>query len=183
MPQRKRLTAKSALKPLKKIKVLVLDIDGVLTDSRLFYVEGTGWGAFYSVMDGFGIKLLKRNGIEVCFISAGTFTSHRKRAEILGIRHAYFGDENKLVAFEKIQRDLGVKASECAFMGDELFDIPVLRSAGFAATPPHSPAEVKKECDYVTKKEGGHGAVREICDLLLAAHGKQGYRAPEASAP
>jgi 3-deoxy-D-manno-octulosonate 8-phosphate phosphatase (KDO 8-P phosphatase) len=175
---RKKLTPKAAVKALRKTKVLVLDVDGVLTDGRVFHVEGSGWGAFYHVADGFGIKLLLRNGIEVCVISAGTFASHRKRAEVLGIRHAYFGDENKLRAYETIRRELGVTEAECAYMGDELFDIPVLRTAGFSATPPHAPAEVKREADYVTRCEGGMGAVRELCDLLLEAKGLKGYRAP-----
>lgn len=168
---RKKHTAQSALKALQKTKVLILDIDGVLTDTKIFYVEGTGWGAHYSVLDGFGIKLLQRNGIEVAFITAGNFLSHRKRAEILGIKHAYFGDENKLVAYEKIRADLGVSEAECAYMGDELFDIPVLLTAGFAATPPHSSAEVKRAAHYVTKRKGGDGAVREVCDLILKAQG------------
>ena len=168
---RKKLTPKAAIKALKRTKVFILDIDGVLTDSRIFYIEGTGWGAFYSVIDGFGIKLLMRSGIEVCFISAGNFTSHRKRAEILGIRHAYFGDENKLHAYEAIRKDLKVTEEECAYMGDELFDIPVLLTAGFAATPPHSSAQVKSAVHYVTKRKGGMGAVREVCDLILEAKG------------
>ncbi|MGZ3662471.1 MAG: KdsC family phosphatase, partial [Bdellovibrionota bacterium] len=124
-----------------------------------------------SVTDGFGIKLLMRNGIEVCFISAGNFTSHRKRAEILGIRHAYFGDEDKLHAYETIRKDLKVTEDECAYMGDELFDIPVLLTAGFAAPPPPRPAEVKAAAHYVTKKDGGMGAVREVCDLILKSQG------------
>lgn len=167
------LKGKPLLKALKGIKVLVLDVDGVLTDSKIFWTEGAGWGAFYSVIDGFGIKLLLRNGIEVCIISAGNFTSHKKRAEILGIKHAYFGDENKLHAFAKICSELGVSQSECAYMGDELFDIPVLDLVGFAATPPHSSARVKRAVNYVTRREGGNGAVREICDLLLEAKGIQ----------
>jgi 3-deoxy-D-manno-octulosonate 8-phosphate phosphatase (KDO 8-P phosphatase) len=171
MPARKKLTAAAAEKALKKTKVLILDIDGVLTDTKIFYVEGTGWGAHYSVVDGFGIKLLLRNGIEVAFISAGNFLSHKKRAEILGIKHAYFGNEDKMGAYDKICSDLGVTQAECAFMGDELFDIPVLLASGFAATPPHSPDEVKKASHYVTKKKGGEGAVREICDMILRSQG------------
>jgi 3-deoxy-D-manno-octulosonate 8-phosphate phosphatase (KDO 8-P phosphatase) len=166
---RRKLTASGAVKALKNIKVLILDVDGVMTDTRIFHVEGTGWGAFYSVLDGFGIRQLMKLGIEVCVISAGTFNSHRERAKLLGIRHAYFGDENKLHAYETIRRDLGVEEKHCAYMGDELFDIPVLETAGFAATPPHAPAIVKRAAHYVTKKQGGHGAVREICDLILAA--------------
>jgi len=171
MARRKKLTARTAQRALRKTKVLILDIDGVLTDAKIFFVEGTGWGAHYSVVDGFGIKLLQRNGIEVAFISAGNFLSHKKRAEILGIKHAYFGNEDKLGAYEKIRHDLGVSEAECAYMGDELFDIPVLLTAGFAATPPHSPPEVKKAAHYVTKNKGGEGAVREICDMILLSRG------------
>jgi 3-deoxy-D-manno-octulosonate 8-phosphate phosphatase (KDO 8-P phosphatase) len=166
---RKKLTARAAEQALKRTKVLILDIDGVLTDTKIFYVEGTGWGANYSVVDGFGIKLLKRNGIEVAFISGGNFLSHKKRAEALEIKHAYFGSEEKLGSFEKIRKDLGVTEAECAYMGDELFDIPLLLAAGFAATPPHSPEEVKRAAHYITKQEGGQGAVREICDMILRA--------------
>lgn len=175
---RKKLSPAAAIKALRKIKVLILDIDGVLTDGTIFYTEPVGWGANYSVIDGFGIRLLMRNGIDVCVISAATFESHRKRAEQLGIRHAYFGDENKLHAYETIRRDLKVKEEECAYMGDELFDIPVLETAGFAATPPHSPQVVKDAAQYVTKRVGGSGAVREICDLILLSRqgAKQGKK-------
>jgi 3-deoxy-D-manno-octulosonate 8-phosphate phosphatase (KDO 8-P phosphatase) len=172
---RKKLSGNALLKALSGIKVLVLDVDGVMTDGRIFWTEPAGWGAFYSVLDGYGIKLLMKAGIEVCVISGGSFTSHRKRAESLGIRHAYFGDENKLHAYETIRRDLGVKESDCAYMGDELFDIPVLQLAGFAACPPHAPSAVKNTVNYVTKQAGGQGAVRELCDLILQA------KAPKSS--
>jgi 3-deoxy-D-manno-octulosonate 8-phosphate phosphatase (KDO 8-P phosphatase) len=166
---RKKLAGKALQAVLKKIKVLILDVDGVMTDGKIFYTEGTGWGATYSVFDGFGIKLLMRAGIEVCVISGGAFTSHRKRAESLGIKHAYFGDENKLHAFAVIQKDLNATDEECAYIGDELFDIPVLERVAFAATPPHAPEAVKKNVHYVTKRPGGSGAVRELCELILAA--------------
>jgi 3-deoxy-D-manno-octulosonate 8-phosphate phosphatase (KDO 8-P phosphatase) len=169
--KRKKVQGSAVGKALKGVKALILDIDGVLTDARVFYTEPAGWGASYSVIDGFGIKLLLRNGIEVCFISAGNFLSHKKRAEILGIRHAYFGDENKIHAFEKILKDLNLQPGECAYMGDELFDIPVLERVGFAAAPPHATRKVIDVVHYVTKKEGGNGAVREICDFILRAKG------------
>lgn len=167
-PGRKKLTGKALQTALKKIKLVVFDIDGVMTDGSMFYVEGTGWGAHYNVIDGFGIKLLQRAGFEIGVISGGSFLSHKKRAESLQIKHAYFGDENKLHAFAKILADVGVTRDECAYMGDELFDIPVLQQVGFAATPPHAPATVKSSAHYVTKKPGGFGAVREVCELLLA---------------
>lgn len=168
---RRLLKGSAVAKALKGIKVLILDIDGVLTDTRVFYTEPAGWGAIYSVIDGFGIKLLLRHGIEVCFISAGNFVSHKKRAEVLGIRHAYFGDENKMHAFEKILLDLNVKAKECAYMGDELFDIPVLERVGFSAAPPHSTRKVLETVHYVSRLPGGNGAVRELCDAILRAQG------------
>lgn len=183
MPKpRKKLTGRALQAALKKIKVLILDVDGVMTDGKIFYVEGTGWGATYSVIDGFGIKLLMRAGFEVCVISGGAFTSHKKRAEILGIKHAYFGDENKLHAFAKIQQDLGVTEAECAYIGDELFDIPVLEKVAFAATPPHAPAQVKNVAHYITKKTGGNGAVRELCEMLLDASPSVSPAAPPTKA-
>ncbi|MGZ3694872.1 MAG: KdsC family phosphatase [Bdellovibrionota bacterium] len=170
MPKgRKKLSGKALQTALKKIKVVIFDIDGVMTDGSMFYVEGTGWGAHYNVIDGFGIKLLMRSGLDVGVISGGAFLSHKKRAESLNIKHAYFGDENKLHAFAKILQEVNANVDECAYMGDELFDIPVLEQVGFAATPPHSPAIVKAASHYVTKKPGGFGAVREVCELLLAA--------------
>jgi len=176
---RKKLSPKAAVQALKKIKVLILDVDGVMTDATIFYTEPAGFTARYSVLDGFGIRQLLRSGIEVCVISAATFMSHRKRAESLGIRHAYFGDENKLHAYETIRRDLKVTEEECAYMGDELFDIPVLETAGFAAVPPHAPDVVKNAAHFVTKKPGGGGAVREICDMILLAHAAPKHPAPK----
>lgn len=168
----KKLSGKALTKKLQKIKVLILDIDGVLTDGRIFWTDGTGWGATYSVIDGFGIRLLQKAGIEVAFISGGAFTSHKKRAEVLKITHAYFGDENKIPPYEKIKKDLGVTDADCAFVADELFDFPVLQKVGFAATPPHAPTKVKNIAQYITKKPGGFGAVREIADLILEAQKK-----------
>lgn len=165
--QRAALKGASLKKTLSHIKVVILDIDGVMTDGRIFWSSADGWGALYSVIDGFGIRLLQRAGYEVCFISGGNFNSHKKRAETLKIAHAYFGDEDKIHAYEKIKRDLGVTDTQCAYMGDELFDIPVLERVAFASTPPHAPAAVKRVVHHVTKRPGGFGAVRELADLLL----------------
>lgn len=170
MAKVKKLSGKSLQKVASKIKAVIFDIDGVMTDGRIFFVEGTGWGAMYSVIDGFGIRRLQRAGIEVGVISGGAFTSHKKRAESLHIKHAYFGNEDKIESFEKICREVGVSASEVAYIGDELFDIPVLERVGLAATPPHAPQEVKDKVHYVTKKPGGFGAVREFADIILNAH-------------
>lgn len=173
MKKAKKLSGKALEKVLHQIKVLILDIDGVMTDGRIFYLEGQGWGAMYSVIDGFGIRTLQKAGVTVCVISGGAFTSHKKRAEILGIENAYFGNEDKIIPYEKIKHDLGVTDAECAFVGDELFDLPVLRSVGFSATPPHSPQEVKDQVNYITKRAGGFGCVREITDMLVEIQKKK----------
>lgn len=161
--------AKIAKKKLANIRAILLDIDGVLTDGTILWMEGTGWTASYSVIDGFGIKRAMKAGIEVGVISGGSFTSHRKRAESLGIKHIHLGNEDKTAAYASIKSELGLTDAEIAYVGDELFDIPLLVQVGFAATVPHAPKEVKKEVDYTTKAPGGRGAVREVIDLILDA--------------
>ncbi len=156
---------------LKKIRCLILDVDGVMTDARIIWIEGAGWTAFYNVRDGFGMRQLMKNGIQVGMISGGAFNSHKERAKVLGVQHAFFGNEDKLEAYATIKNDLGLKDEQIAYVGDELFDMPVLAKVGFAATVPEAPDAVKKICHYVTKNSGGHGAVREICNFLLELNG------------
>jgi len=167
----KRKSSSTALstKNLAQIRLVLLDIDGILTDGRITWIEGTGWTASYSVLDGFGIRLLHREGIEVGFISGGSFTSHRKRAESLSIKHIYLGNEDKIGAYKAIQLATGSNDQETAYMGDELFDIPLLERVGFAATVPHAAKEVKKVSHYITKAQGGFGAAREMINLILEA--------------
>lgn len=156
-------------KKLRKIRMLALDIDGVLTDGRVWYVEGTGWTRSFSVKDGYGLKLLQKAGLEIAFISGGDSKSVRERAQFLGIKHVYLGDENKLIALEKIVKSTGLTEDQIAFVGDELFDIPVLERVGFSATVPAAVPEVKEVVDYIAKEPGGLGAVREIADLIRKA--------------
>lgn len=156
----------SVQKRIKKIRLLALDVDGVMTDGTVFWVEGTGWTRTFNIKDGYGIKLLQKVNIDIAVISGGDSKSVRERAAWLGIKHVYLGDENKVVALEKILRDTGLQPDEIAFVGDELFDIPVLERVGFAATVPHAVPEVQAIVDYITTEVGGRGAVREICDLL-----------------
>lgn len=161
---------KTMIEKLSKIRMLILDVDGVLTDGRIWWIEGTGWTRAFSVKDGYGMKLLMKAGIDLAIISGGDSKSVRERAQFLGIKHVYLGDENKLIALEKIMRDTGFKYEQLAFVGDDLFDIPVLEVVGFSATVPHAVYEVKKAVHYVTKEPGGSGGVREICDLIRKAN-------------
>ena len=120
----------------------------------------------FHVRDGYGMKLLMKDGIEIALISGGDSASVRERAKFLGINHVHLGDENKIVALGKVLSDTGIKAEECAFMGDDLFDIPVLRKVGFSVTVPGAVPEVKDVVHFITQMPGGMGAVREVCDLI-----------------
>lgn len=151
---------------IKKIKMLILDVDGVMTDGRIWWIEGTGWTRAFSIKDGYGLKILMQAGFDVAVISGGDSKSVRERAKFLGIKHVYLGDENKMIALEKIIKATGLQANEMAFVGDELFDIPVLKAVGFSATVPHAVNEVKEIVHYITEEPGGFGAVREIADLI-----------------
>lgn len=157
---------------LKKIKLLLLDVDGVLTDGRIFWAgEDQGWTRFFNVKDGYGLKLLMKAGIQVGVISGGDSKDVRTRVEFLKLNYIFLGDENKITAFDKILAASKLDESEIAFMGDELFDMPVLQRVGFSATVPHAVDEVKGCVHYVTQYEGGWGAVREVADAIRKAQG------------
>jgi 3-deoxy-D-manno-octulosonate 8-phosphate phosphatase (KDO 8-P phosphatase) len=152
---------------LRAVRLLCLDVDGVLTDGHLYWAE-SGWSQRFSVRDGYGIKLLQETGIEIAILSGGDVRSGRARAESLGIKRAYFGISDKVAVFRDVAGALGVTPVETAFIGDELVDIPLLKLVGFAATVPEAVDEVRAVVHYVTARPGGDGAVRELCDLLRA---------------
>jgi len=154
---------------LKRIKLLALDIDGVMTDGRVFWLEGHGWTRFFNIKDGYGIKVLMRAGVQVAVISGGDSKDVRERMAFLKIQHVFLGDEDKIKAFDKILQATGFSAEEIAFMGDDLFDMPVLERVGFSATVPHAVPEVKAVVHYITDSAGGWGAVREIADAIRIA--------------
>jgi 3-deoxy-D-manno-octulosonate 8-phosphate phosphatase (KDO 8-P phosphatase) len=116
-----------------------------------------------------------KNGIEVAIISGGDSKDVRTRVEFLKIKHAYFGDEDKMKAYDKIKKDTGYTDEEIAFMGDDLFDIPVLEAVGFSATVPHAVPQVKNRVHYVAESPGGMGAVREVADAIRKSQGKGPY--------
>lgn len=154
---------------LKKIKLLALDVDGVMTDGRLFWLEGHGWTRQFHIQDGYGLKVLMKCGIQVAIISGGDSKDVRIRMEFLKIPHVFLGDEDKLKALDKILASTGFAPDQLAFMGDDLFDIPVLERVGFSATVPHALDPVKARVHYVTQREGGWGAVREVADAIRKA--------------
>lgn len=160
---------------LKKIKLLILDVDGVMTDGRMFWLDGHGWTRHFHVKDGYGLKVLMKCGIQVAVISGGDSVDVRTRMEFLKIPYVFLGDEDKIKALDKIISTTGLPPEEMAFMGDDLFDIPVIEKVGFSATVPHAVDPVKARVHYVTETPGGWGAVREIADAIRKAQGLGPY--------
>lgn len=156
---------------LKPIKMLVLDVDGVLTDCRLWMDSNGEWKRIYSVRDGVGIKELAAAGYKLAIITGAQATDVRARAKMLGFDFLYEGAVDKWPSFEKLQKDSGLTKEEMAYVGDDIFDIPLLKAVAFGATVPEAVDEVIEVADYVTKRPGGNGAVREICNFIL----KYGY--------
>jgi len=162
---------KSCLPLAREIKLLLLDVDGVLTDGSIIYTHsGTEMKAF-STKDGFGIRLLQEAGVEVGVITARSSEAVQRRAQDLKLAHVYQGVRNKIEAFDKILSEQGLSAQEIAYMGDDWLDLPLLIRVGLSAAPADAVAEVRESVHYVTASPGGRGAVREICDLLLKEGG------------
>jgi len=156
---------------LKKIRILFLDVDGILTNGTIFHVEGQGWTRIYNIYDGYGIKTIQKLGIKVSIISAGQSNELKERVKMLGIEHAVLGSEDKLGGIRKVLAETGISAEEACFMGDEWFDIPGLKAVNLAITVPEAMVEVHEVVHAVTRKSGGHGAVREVIDRIRSAQG------------
>ncbi|MFN0279284.1 MAG: KdsC family phosphatase [Pyrinomonadaceae bacterium] len=153
----------------RKIKLLLLDCDGVLTDGRLYFSEsGESLKVFY-VRDGYGLTLWHRAGFRSAIISGRKSTLVKKRADDLGIEFVILGREDKAKAFEELLQLSGVPPDEIAFVADDTIDLPIFPLVGFTVAVGDAHKEVKATADYVTGARGGRGAVREVVDMLLAA--------------
>jgi len=154
-----------------RIRLLALDVDGVLTDGRLYFdSQGNELKAFYTA-DGLGLKLLQASGITIALITGRTSSMVAERARALGIEHVYQGRQDKLTAFLDLLETTGIAPEDTCYAGDDWIDLPVLRRAGLAVTVPAADPAVRERAHWVTTREGGRGAVREICQLLLDAQG------------
>ena len=154
------------------VRAALFDVDGVLTDGRIHIGEhGEAFKAF-STLDGHGIKLLARAGIEPVVITGRDSPAVRRRMADLGVRHAVYGASDKLAPAQAVLDALGLRWGEVAAIGDDWPDLPLLMRAGFACAPANAHAEVRVLVDHVTAAPGGHGAAREFCDLLLVACGR-----------
>jgi 3-deoxy-D-manno-octulosonate 8-phosphate phosphatase (KDO 8-P phosphatase) len=154
------------------MKAAIFDVDGVLTDGRIYIGEhGEAFKAF-STLDGQGLKLLQQGGIEPLVITGRDSPAVRRRSADLGVRHAVYGVHDKLAAAENLLGGLGLDWPDVAAMGDDWPDLPLMARAGFACAPANAHAEAKAIAHHVTYAAGGHGAARELCDLLLMACGR-----------
>jgi 3-deoxy-D-manno-octulosonate 8-phosphate phosphatase (KDO 8-P phosphatase) len=154
------------------MKAAIFDVDGVLTDGRLYIGEGGETVKAFSTLDGHGLKLLRQGGIEPLVITGRDSPAVRRRVADLGLAHALYGRQDKLAAAQGLLDALGLAWPDVAAMGDDWPDLPLLARAGFACAPANAHAEVKAVAHHVTAAHGGHGAAREFCDLLLVAAGR-----------
>jgi 3-deoxy-D-manno-octulosonate 8-phosphate phosphatase (KDO 8-P phosphatase) len=155
----------------KLIKLLIIDIDGTLTNGIIYYGSGDTQMRGFHVQDGLGLKLLEKSGVTVAVISAKQSDIVIKRLNDLGIVHQYLGYENKIPAFEKLKSLLNLSDEHIAYMGDDLPDLPLLMRVGFAISVPKAAAIIHQHADYITRKEAGEGAVREACELIMQTQG------------
>lgn len=153
----------------RHIKLLALDVDGVLTDGQLYFSNSGEEMKSFSTLDGQGIKLLQDSGVAVALITARSSQLVSNRAENLGIRHLVQGSHDKLEALQQLQTSLGITMAETAYVGDDLPDLACIRRAGLGITVPNGHAAIQAQAFCSTEAAGGRGAVREVCDWIMQA--------------
>ncbi|MFB3817044.1 MAG: KdsC family phosphatase [Candidatus Methylomirabilales bacterium] len=162
----------SVLARARRVRLLALDVDGVLTDGHVVYTGDGGEMLAFDIQDGLGVKLLLKAGIGVAFVTGRRSEMVARRARELGVADLLQGVEDKLAACERLCEAKALDASRAAWMGDDLPDLPALRRVGLALSVPDAAAEVRAAAHYVTRRPGGRGAVREVVELLLRAQGR-----------
>ncbi len=156
----------------KNIKLLILDVDGVLTDGKLYIGENSEEIKAYNIKDGLGMCILMENGVEIAIITGRSSKSVENRMTNLGIKHLYQGKLAKRESYEKLLTDLKLTPEEVAYIGDDLIDIPVMTKVGLPVAVADAHSKAKEIAKHITTNIGGNGAVREVCDLILDAQGK-----------
>lgn len=153
------------------VRLVAFDVDGVLTDGGLYLSDSGEEFKRFNSLDGHGLKMLKASGVELAIITGRTSRCVEMRAKNLGITHLYQGIEKKWDAMQDLLGKLGLAPEAAAFMGDDVVDLPVMRRVGLALTVPNAPLVVLDRAHYTTKREGGNGAVREACELIMSGQG------------
>jgi 3-deoxy-D-manno-octulosonate 8-phosphate phosphatase (KDO 8-P phosphatase) len=162
----------ATLPKAKDIKLLLLDVDGVLTDGNLIYSHEGKESKSFNTQDGFGLRMLQDSGVKVGIITARSSQALERRGQDLKISYLYQGSSNKLDAYKEIINKSGLKPYQIAYMGDDWLDLVLLKRVGLAVAPANAVIEVREMVHYTTEQSGGGGAVRELCDLILEAMGK-----------
>lgn len=156
----------------ESIKLVIFDVDGILTDGTLYYSNRGDTMKTFHVHDGLGISFLRQAGLKLAIITGRTSKMVVKRAKDLGIDYVYQGAIDKITPYEALIKKLQLTDNDVAYIGDDLLDLPLIRRVKLGITVPQAPEYVKEHANWVTEKPGGNGAVREMCDLILRAQGK-----------
>ncbi|ADE10681.1 KdsC family phosphatase [Sideroxydans lithotrophicus] len=156
---------------IKPLRLVAFDVDGVLTDGGLYLSDSGEEFKRFNSLDGHGLKMLKASGVELAIITGRTSKCVELRARNLGITRLYQGVEDKLATMQALLAELKLAPEAAAFMGDDVVDLPVMRRVGLALSVPAAPQIVRDHAHYVSQREAGHGAVREVCELILGAQG------------
>lgn len=154
------------------VRLAAFDVDGIMTDGRLYYSERGEELKVFDVRDGHGVKMLQEAGVAVALITSRSSQAVALRAQNLGIDRVYQGVANKLATFHELLAGLALQPSQACFMGDDFVDLAVMQRCGFACTVPDAPQEVRAAAHYITEARGGRGAVREVCEFIVRAQGR-----------
>jgi 3-deoxy-D-manno-octulosonate 8-phosphate phosphatase (KDO 8-P phosphatase) len=165
-------TVTAAANKAAKLVLMGFDVDGVLTDGTLYFSSQGDEIKAFSSLDGHGLKMLQRAGVEVAIISGRSSRALELRAQNLGIAELHMGVEDKRALLIELAARRGIELAQTGYMGDDVVDLPILRACGFSSAVADAHAEVLSRVDYVASKGGGRGAVREVCDLIIRAQGK-----------
>ncbi|KUJ72863.1 3-deoxy-manno-octulosonate-8-phosphatase KdsC [Thiomicrospira sp. WB1] len=163
--------ANDIAKKAQSIRLLILDVDGVLSDNKLIYGDdGQEYKAFFT-RDGHGMVMLQKSGIDIAIITGRRSPLTEKRMQDLKVKHLYQGVPDKLPTFLKLVEELGLTLEQIAYVGDDILDLPLLTRVGLAVSPADADPEVRSRVDYISRYNGGQGCVREVCELLMKAQG------------
>ena len=156
---------------LEQIRLVAFDVDGVFTDGRFYLSDDGVESKAFHTQDGFGVRQLINSGIAVAVISGRNSGAVERRMAELGVEHVVQGCKDKVAALDELAGKLGISVDQCVFVGDDVPDLPLLNTVGFSVAVANAVDAVKTQCDYTTSARGGHGAVREVSELVLAAAG------------
>lgn len=156
---------------LAGIKLVAFDVDGVFTDGRFHLSDDGIESKSFNTQDGFGVRQLVDGGIAVAVISGRSSGAVEHRMQELGVPHVVQGCKNKVAALDRIAEEIGVSPGECAYVGDDIPDLPLLKHVGVSFAVANAVTPLKEQCDFTTIAQGGSGAVREVCEMLLRARG------------